>query len=447
MLVEIMNYRSDRHVVGNKKFLRHSTKMSSASDVIYPPADIKGVIDKTAEFVAKVGEDFEKKVAMQQSGQPKFAFLNVGNPYRKYYELRVKELREGKESSGPVVPKALQDMKQVEEEKRRKRQERKMLADGLVKEYPPPPPNIFSLDHPFIAPVDSEIIKITAQFVAKNGVKFVQGLMNRESRNPQFAFVKTDHELYPYFQALVESYRKVLLPPPEEKTKIASMVESLSYILERIRNRYHYMAQEEKRQADKTKYEVERKEAMSRIDWFNFTVVGTLDFPEDENIRLEVPIDPLTGRRNVVGLPAPMSAGIIVSSDDMQPETKQSDELEEEILMEGEVKQEEDSLPPIQPSVQIRTDYVRAKKTDKPETYVKCPITGEMVREADFSEHMRVVLLDPQWKKQSEIVMKRAREEASALAEDIGDNVADFIKKRIDLFGQPTSPKRSRTAQ
>ena len=75
---------------------RFFSDFSMSSDIIYPPPDIKNVIDKTAEFVAKVGDDFEKKVATQQGGQAKFAFLNASNPYRRYYDLRVRELREGK---------------------------------------------------------------------------------------------------------------------------------------------------------------------------------------------------------------------------------------------------------------------------------------------------------------------------------------------------------------
>lgn len=94
-----------------------------------------------------------------------------------------------------------------------------------------------------------------------------------------------------------------------------------------------------------------------------------------------------------------------------------------------------ENLPIVPASIPIRTDYVRAKKTGKDDSFIKSPITGEMIRESEFSEHMRVVLLDPQWKKQSDIVLKRAREEASALAEDIGDNVAKFIKDRLHLFG------------
>jgi splicing factor 3A subunit 1 len=410
--------------------------MSSGEDVIYPPPDIKSVIDKTAEFVAKVGDDFERKVTQQQAGQPKFAFLNVGNPYRKYYEMRIQQLREGKDLSKPLMPKALQDLKAVEEEKRKKREERKMIADGLVKEYPPPPPTVFMLEHPYIAEIDREIITITAEFTARNGAKFLQGLSNREGSNPQFEFIRPEHYLHPYFQALVDSFTKILLLPAEEKAKIDEFLENRQAIIDRIQNRYHYMAQEEKRASDKQKLEEEKKEAMTRLDWYNFTIVGKVDFPEDESVRLEVPIDRRTGRRFIVGEPVPLSADLFLSSE--QPQTEAQPE-EEEIEME---MKEENPLPSIPTSVPIRTDYVRSKKSESSETYLKSPITGEMIRESDFSEHMRVVLLDPQWKKQSEIVLKRAREEASALAVDIGDNVAKFIKDRLDLFGDSKRPRQ-----
>jgi splicing factor 3A subunit 1 len=412
----------------------------STADVIYPPADIKSVIDKTAEFVAKVGEDFERKVASQQAGQPKFAFLNPGNPYRKYYELRVKELKEGKEASAPSIPKALQDMREAEEEKKKKRAERKMIADGLVKEYPAPPPSMYIVERPFAAPVDIDIMQVTAQFVARNGNKFLEGLLSRENRNPQFEFLISEHHFYSYFQQLVESYTKVLMVPAEEKEKLKQLSESREAVLDRIRNRYLYLAQEEKRRSDKAKDEEERKEAMSRIDWFNFVIVGTLDFPEDETIRLEVPIDPRTGTRFSYGMPVPLE-GLVITSEAHQKQIEEPEQEEEEIMMEEET-------PTIIPSsVQIRTDYVRTRKTDKPEPFIKCPITGEMVKESEFSEHMRVVLLDPQWKKQSEIVMKRAREEASALAEDIGENIADFIKKRLQEQTSEVASKRSRLDQ
>ena len=48
----------------------------------------------------------------------------------------------------------------------------------------------YTVQHPFLAPLDMDIIKLTAQFVARNGQKFLVGLTQREARNPQFDFLK-----------------------------------------------------------------------------------------------------------------------------------------------------------------------------------------------------------------------------------------------------------------
>lgn len=47
------------------------------------------------------------------------------------------------------------------------------------------PADQFSIaHHPLLANVDTDVIKLTAQFVARNGGKFLQGLTEREQRNP-----------------------------------------------------------------------------------------------------------------------------------------------------------------------------------------------------------------------------------------------------------------------
>jgi len=62
--------------------------------LIFPPPDIRGVIDKTAQFVAKCGPEFEQRVLREQN-HTKFAFLLPSNPYRPYYEHKVKEFKTG----------------------------------------------------------------------------------------------------------------------------------------------------------------------------------------------------------------------------------------------------------------------------------------------------------------------------------------------------------------
>jgi splicing factor 3A subunit 1 len=58
-------------------------------------------------------------------------------------------------------------------------------------------------------------VKLTAQFVARNGRSFLTGLMNREQRNYQFDFLRPQHSLFQYFTKLLEQYTKVLIPPKE----------------------------------------------------------------------------------------------------------------------------------------------------------------------------------------------------------------------------------------
>merc|ERR1712100_489514 len=111
--------------------------------IIYPPPDIRGVVDKTAQFVAKCGPEFEQRVLREQNNA-KFAFLLPSNPYRPYYEHKVKEFKTGVvEESKPEVPQAILDQKAKEEAKKKKKEEVKMLTMGGEKKKkvakPPPP--------------------------------------------------------------------------------------------------------------------------------------------------------------------------------------------------------------------------------------------------------------------------------------------------------------------
>ena len=55
-----------------------------------------------------------------------------------------------------------------------------------------------------------DIVKLTAQFMAKNGTSFQERLMQREQRSYQFDFLRK-HPLFSYFTKLVEHYRKVAM--------------------------------------------------------------------------------------------------------------------------------------------------------------------------------------------------------------------------------------------
>lgn len=56
-----------------------------------------------------------------------------------------------------------------------------------------------------------DVVKLTAQFVAKNGKSFLQTLIQKEQKNYLFDFLRPQHGHFQYFTKLVEQYSKVFL--------------------------------------------------------------------------------------------------------------------------------------------------------------------------------------------------------------------------------------------
>jgi splicing factor 3A subunit 1 len=46
--------------------------------------------------VARNGPEFEARIRQNELGNPKFNFLNPGDPYHAYYQHKVNDFREGK---------------------------------------------------------------------------------------------------------------------------------------------------------------------------------------------------------------------------------------------------------------------------------------------------------------------------------------------------------------
>lgn len=452
--------------------------------LIYPPPDIRGVIDKTAQFVAKCGADFEKRV-LQEQNHTKFAFLLPTNPYRPYYEHKVKEFKTGVAGeSKPEVPQAIIDQKAKEDEKKKKKEQLKMLTQGEKKKktVKPPPPDQYLVNHPYIAPMDTDIIKLTAQFVARNGQKFLIGLTQRESRNPQFDFLKPTHALFGYFTSLVDAYTKCLMPNKDEIEKLKRCVSNKAEIMDRAMSRFAWDEQEEAQRVSKEEEQKEEKDQMAQIDWHDFVIVETIEFTaQDDTIALAAPLDTSTGAPK--GAPVPLDAQGSLFAEakidkpkgieeedreeavaDLEREEREKKEREEREARdreererqerereereraerekeEMEVQEEEPldlepeiPLPMQDPEMKVRKDYVRHKKAQSQRLMQRCPITGQLIPAEEMSNHLKVLLLDPKWKHQKDALVERARKE-SAFADDVEANLASFVAKRPDLFG------------
>jgi len=91
-------------------------------------------------------------------------------------------------------------------------------------------------------------------------------------------------------------------------------------------------------------------------------------------------------------------------------------------------------MPAMDAEMKVRKDFVRHKKNAASRLMQRCPITGQLIPAEEMSNHLKVLLLDPQWKHQKDALVERARKE-SAFADDVEANLAGFVSKRPDLFG------------
>ncbi|KAJ2340196.1 SF3a splicing factor complex subunit, partial [Coemansia sp. RSA 2673] len=116
--------------------------------IIYPPLDIKVIVDKTAGHVAKSGDAFQQLIREKYQSTAKFSFLYPNDPYYAYYSHMVEKYKSGDTTDAPAdIPDSMDiDLPLVEAPER---------PDALQ----------FAHAMPAISAQDLDVIKLTAQFV------------------------------------------------------------------------------------------------------------------------------------------------------------------------------------------------------------------------------------------------------------------------------------------
>lgn len=459
--------------------------------IIYPPPEVRNIVDKTASFVARNGPEFEARIRQNELGNAKFNFLSLGDPYNAYYRHKVNEFREGKDASGG--PSVITGVKQLSVTSAAQQKQQELLKQVAEQQFvPKDPPQDFEFiaDPPSISALDLDIVKLTAQFVARNGRQFLTNLMNREQRNFQFDFLRPQHSLFQYFTKLLEQYTKILIPPKDllNKLRIESSEgrSSMNLVLEQVKYRANWQKhQEAQRRREEEKVEKERV-AYAQIDWHDFVVVETVDYQPFETGNFPPPTTP-----EEVGARVLMEERLLEEDGDieMQIESEEEDSQEETvrlklsqmenrtgIQMKGttynqqgisvkkdntqvqdmdEASSDEESpssskmQPPVTPLLPPTHDKVVVKKYDpkaiqqkqqKPATtdeYLISPITGEKIPASKVAEHMRIGLLDPRWVEQRDkhTVEKINQDTVYAAGTAIEASLKQLAERRTDIFG------------
>ncbi|CAD6190228.1 unnamed protein product [Caenorhabditis auriculariae] len=394
--------------------------------LIYPPPDIRTIVDKTASFVARNGIDFENKIREKESNNSRFNFLSNTDPYHAYYRKKVIEFAEGKvETSKVQVPDAVKEV----------------VKKAEFIPHKPPPAFEFSHDPSTINSYELDLIRMTALFVARNGRQFLTQLMTREARNYQFDFLKPAHASFTYFTKLVEQYTKVVVPPnnivkqlQEEATNRKKLVEDIKY---RVAWEKHQKGLRDKEEAEAEK----ERQAYAQIDWHDFVVVQTVDFQPGDSSNLPPLCTPKdVGARILLEARAEQQKA---SAEAVEMDMEESDSDEERDIENEAVPQPTFAapLPPTKDKNVIVRDYDPKKasggKLKPSEKWLISPLTGERIPSDKLDEHVRYNTVASQYKEDRErhLGERSTEEPVLALGADISKNLGQFAERRTDIFG------------
>ena len=235
----------------------------SVSGIIIPPPEIQNLADKTAKLFAERGPEIEELVKTNLTDDPKFSFLKYNDPYRPYFDQKVKEYKSGA-AEGPLA---------IEEDRRE--------GGPRGSQQKPPPESKYIYDCGSIGVLENDIIQHTAQFVAKNGQKFLIALTEREKHNPQFEFLKPTHNLFPYFTSLIDSYSRILQFEEKELELLQAFIVDKKAVLRSCSEVFEYESEAQMNRRRREELEEEERAQRAMIDWNDFIVVQTIEFDDD----------------------------------------------------------------------------------------------------------------------------------------------------------------------
>jgi len=480
-------------------------------DLIIPPPELKSIIEVTVGYVVRNGLPFEGELRKRQQSSRKFDFLIPGNPYYKWYKWKL---------ACAIDPKAAEEAQRLAEQEKEDEQELKdvkkkemELAKRSVKvvkltlkqkieqdmklhkkvkeEYKQlvPEPKYYVPLPSHMTQSDVDLIKMTAQFVARNGRTFLNALSSQAqssgSLSQRYLFLNPIDPRFPYFQKLVTAYNECIVVQNDTMNQLRADLDLDHLYYEAIGAAEMTVIEEKKRKMMDENLKTVTME-MKLIDWQDFQVVETITFDE-ENEYYPAPGKDIKEINKILDMESRKEINVVLADDvesdmevDMALGGDSSEEEEEEIVEAPPVTQvqtipepapaEKKQKPPtlkrsddtimtvdVSRSIQLESEENRklrmmlekdlfgGNKSEALGKYTKCPVTGVMVETKNLSEHIRISLLDPKWKQQKDALLGRMQVSSLAEDRDIVSNLSKFQTKHAAQFGvqEETSGKGS----
>lgn len=242
------------------------------------------------------------------------------------------------------------------------------------------------------------------------------GLTERESKNPQFDFLKPNHALFSYFTSLIEAYSRCLLPRLDDIKYLQKNIAEKGSVLQRCMDRFQYEKNQTKNQKNKDELDEEERQQMTMIDWHDFVVVETIDLGDEEN------------------LPAPIDLNVVhtLGSKPFSHVNDQNNEITESF--EQSARRAKEALGVYKTKVK-KPDIDTGAATDISTYTQKCQMCQQMIPIDLYDEHMRLELIDPRYKKEREAARIKEKDHVYAANSEIYQNLKNMMKNRSEVMG------------
>lgn len=176
-------------------------------------------------------------------------------------------------------------------------------------------------------------------------------------------------------------------------------------VLDRCVHKLEWVRTEQERKDKEAAESDAERQALAQIDWHDFIVVETITLDDAEE-------------EAAAAVAAAEAAEAKGSDDDMDMDEDSDDDDDE-----------------AKPEIKVVEDYVPLSSAQSaPAAAQLLTVDGKAVSSAEANEHMRILLMNPKWREETQRHLEKQKESSYAAGTAIADSLRRFATKRADIF-------------
>ncbi|KAK2045837.1 Surp module [Colletotrichum somersetense] len=458
-------------------------ELKPPAGVVLPPREIRNVLEKTAGYVARNGLIFEDRIREKERSNPKFSFLNNTDAYHAFYQWRLDEIKAGR-GTAIAAGRANEAATPAEQKSKGPPKPPDFQFSARMPRINQKDLEVIRLTALFVAKNGRQFMTQLAQREAGNPQ--FQFLIPNHTFHNFFQHQVDQYTTLLRASGLGGEGGKL---EQERMAHLQQNIDDKYHVLSRARQRAEYSKFQEIEKQKKEEEDEKKKLEFARIDWNDFVVVETIVFTDaDEHANLPPPTNlselqyasleernkaSITNLRIEEAMPTdedttfnaypqtshsqtlpvhtgyapqqPQQAQAPAGHQSYQngPSQRSAEEEEEErrIQERTEARAREQqaraearggSAP-----MKIKENYVpRALQRAANKQSVQmalCPNCKQQIPMDELQDHMRIELLDPQWKDQKAKAETRYATTNLSTA-DVANNLKRLASQRSDVF-------------